>query len=62
MLDRPAQALIAPALQAAGRWLVRHGVTADAITWAASAWAWRRRPASHCSSRWPGWRCCWPAG
>ena len=34
MLDRPAQALIAPALQAAGRWLVRRGVTADAITWA----------------------------
>jgi len=33
MLDRPAQALIAPALQAAGRWLVRSGVTADAITW-----------------------------
>ena len=34
MLDRPAQALIAPALQAVGRWLVRQGVTADAITWA----------------------------
>jgi len=34
MLDRPAQALIAPALQAVGRWLVRRGVTADAITWA----------------------------
>lgn len=34
MLDRPAQALIAPALQVAGRWLVRHGVTADAISWA----------------------------
>ena len=33
MLDRPAQALIAPALQAAGRWLVRCGVTADAVTW-----------------------------
>ncbi len=33
MLDRPAQALIAPALQAAGRWLVRRGVTADVITW-----------------------------
>jgi phosphatidylglycerophosphate synthase len=37
MLDRPAQALIAPALQAAGRWLVRHGGTADAITWAGFA-------------------------
>jgi phosphatidylglycerophosphate synthase len=34
MLDRPAQALIAPALQAAGRWLVRRGVTADAVSWA----------------------------
>ena len=33
MLDRPAQALIAPSLQAAGRWLVRRGVTADAVTW-----------------------------
>jgi phosphatidylglycerophosphate synthase len=37
MLDRPAQALIAPALQAAGRWLVRRGVTADAVTWAGFA-------------------------
>ena len=37
MLDRSAQALIAPALQAAGRWLVRHGGTADAITWAGFA-------------------------
>ncbi len=34
MLDRPAQALIAPALQAAGRWLVGRGVTADAVSWA----------------------------
>lgn len=33
MLDRPAQALIAPALQATGRWLVRRGVTADVVTW-----------------------------
>ena len=37
MLDRPAQALIAPAQQAVGRWLVRQGVTADAITWAGFA-------------------------
>ncbi len=37
MLDRPAQALIAPALQAAGRLLVRRGVGADTITWAGFA-------------------------
>jgi len=34
MFDRLAQALIAPALQAAGRWLVQRGATADGITWA----------------------------
>ncbi len=34
MLDRPAQALIAPALQRVGHWLVRRGVTADAVSWA----------------------------
>lgn len=33
MLDRAAQALIAPALRRAGRWLVQRGVTADAVTW-----------------------------
>lgn len=34
MIDRPAQALIAPALRAAATLLVRRGVTADAVTWA----------------------------
>ena len=33
MLDRPAQALISPALQAMGGWLVRRGVTADGVSW-----------------------------
>ena len=33
MLDRPAQALIAPALQACAAWLVRRAVSADAVTW-----------------------------
>lgn len=33
MIDRPAQALIAPALRAAAGWLVRRGVGADSITW-----------------------------
>ena len=32
MLDRAAQALIAPGLQAGARWLVRRGVSADAVT------------------------------
>ncbi len=32
MLDRPAQALISPALQGAAAWLVRRGVAADAVT------------------------------
>jgi phosphatidylglycerophosphate synthase len=34
MIDRPAQALIAPALNAAAAWLVRRGIAADSITWA----------------------------
>jgi len=37
MFDRPLQALISPALQAAARWLVRRGVQADQITWAGFA-------------------------
>ena len=32
MLDRAAQALIAPGLQAGARWLVSRGVSADAVT------------------------------
>lgn len=32
MLDRPAQALITPWLQAGAGWLVRRGVSADAVT------------------------------
>jgi phosphatidylglycerophosphate synthase len=34
MIDRPAQALIGPVLQALGRLLVRCGLSADQITWA----------------------------
>lgn len=34
MIDRPAQALLAPALRAAAALLVRRGFTADSVTWA----------------------------
>jgi phosphatidylglycerophosphate synthase len=37
MFDRPAQALIAPALQRLAQGLVRRGVAADAVSWAGFA-------------------------
>lgn len=37
MIDRPAQALIAPALRSAAGWLVRRGIQADSVTWAGFA-------------------------
>ena len=63
MLDRAAIALLKPGSEALARGLVRAGVGADGVTLAGFALGLAAAPCHRTGAgRWPGWRCCWPAG
>jgi hypothetical protein len=63
MLDRLAIDLLHKPLQALARqrWCGL-GVGADTVTLTGFAIGLAVLRRSRCSTRWPGWRCCWPAG